>query len=79
MDVDEFSEKRKDKGQIRNHVSFFAKIFLEGACEDEKTHRAQQKRKEKGQIRNKLCVPQGNKSNQELWQAQSTPATHNKR
>ena len=87
MDVYELGEKRKDKGQIRNHFSFyrggtkvkFAQIFLEGACEAEKTHWTQEKRKEKGQIRNKLCVPQGNKSNQELWQAQSTLATHNKR
>ena len=46
MDVYELGEKRKDKGQIRNHFSFyrggtkvkFAQIFLEGACEDEKTH-----------------------------------------
>ena len=73
MDVDELGEK----GQIRNHFSFyrarkvkFAQIFLEGACEDEKTHWTQERRKEKGQIRNKLCVPQGNKSNQELWEAQ---------
>ena len=46
MDVYELGEKRKDKGQIRNHFSFyrggtkvkFAQIFLEGACKDEKTH-----------------------------------------